>query len=54
MVEMKKIVLGEGTKQSLDNAAITAEAKYSINFTESGKRFVVSLHYNGKNIFFIC
>ena len=26
---------------------IAAEAKYSINFTESGKRFILSLHYNG-------
>ena len=28
-----------------------AEAKYSINFTESGKRFVLSLHYNVSNSF---
>ena len=34
----------------LDNTAIT-EDKYSINFTESGKRFVLSLHHNGSNSF---
>ena len=28
------IVLGEGSTQGLDNATITAEAKYPINFTE--------------------
>ena len=39
--------LGEGPKQGLDNAIITAEAKYPIDFTESVKRFVLSLHYNG-------
>ena len=30
---------------------LTAEAKCPINFTQSGKRFVVSLHYNGSNSF---
>ena len=34
----------------LDNTAIT-EDKYSINFTESGKRFVLNLHHNGSNSF---
>ena len=33
------------------NYTLTAEAKYLINFTQSGKRFVLSLHYNGSNIF---
>ena len=47
------LVLGEGTTQSLDNATIIAEAKYLINFTESGKRFVLSLHYNGSNSFLL-
>ena len=42
-------VLGEEPTQGLDNATITAEAKYPINFTESGKRFVLSLYYNGRN-----
>ena len=45
------LVFGEGLTQSLENAAITAESKYPINFTESGKRFVLSLHYNGTNSF---
>ena len=47
------LVLGEGTIQSLDNATIIAEAKYVINLTESGKRFVLSLHYNGSNSFLL-
>ena len=34
-----------------DDTLITAEAQYSINFTEKRKRFVLSLHYNGSNSF---
>ena len=33
------------------NTALTAEAKYPINFTQSEKRFVLSLHCNGSNGF---
>ena len=45
------LVLGEGPTQGLDDTLIKAEIKYSINSTESGKRFVLSLHYNGSNSF---
>ena len=45
------LVLGEGPTQVLDDTTLTAEAKYPINFTQSGKRFVLSLHYNGSNSF---
>ena len=45
------LALGKGPTQGLENATITAEAKYPINFTESGKRFVLSPHYNGSNSF---
>ena len=45
------LILGEGPTQGLDDTTLTAEAKYPINFTESGKRFVLSLHYNGSNSF---
>ena len=34
------LVLGEGPTQGFDNSIITAKAKYPLNFTESGKRFV--------------
>ena len=44
-------VLAEGTTQEWDDTTLTAEAKYSINFTQSGKRFVLNLHYNGRNSF---
>ena len=44
-------ILGERPTQRLDDTTLTAEAKYPINFTQSGKRFVLSLHYNGSNSF---
>ena len=46
-----KLVLDQDPTQGLDDTAITAEAKYSINFTESKKRFVLHLNYYGNNSF---
>ena len=52
IIEKKDIlVLGEELIRWLDNTSITAEAKYSIGFTVSKKKFCLSLHYNGNNIF---
>ena len=34
------LTLDEEPTQELDDTTITAEAKYPINFTQSGKRFV--------------
>ena len=45
------LVPGEGPTQDLENATINTEAKYPINSTQSGKRFVLSLHYNRINSF---
>ena len=45
------LILGERPTKGLDDTTLTAEAKYPINFTQSGKRFVLSLHYNGSNSF---
>ena len=45
------LILGEERTQKLIDTTLTAEAKYPINFTQSGKRFVLSLHYNGSNSF---
>ena len=41
------LIAGKAPTQKLDGTALTAEAKYPINFTQSGKR----LHYNGSNSF---
>ena len=46
MLETNILVMGEKTTQNLDNATITAEAKYRIIIIESGKRSALSLHYN--------
>ena len=53
------LILGEVPTQGSDDTTLTTEAKYPINFTQPGKRFVLSLHYNGSNSFlfvylFIC
>ena len=45
------LILGEGPAQGLDDTTLITEAKYPINFTQSGKRFVLNLHYNGSNSF---
>ena len=45
------LILGEGPTQGLDNTTLTAEAICPINFTQSRKRFVLSLHYNESNSF---
>ena len=45
------LILGKRQKQRLDDTTVTAEAKYSTNFTQPRKRFVSSLHYNGSNSF---
>ena len=45
------LIFCEGPTQGLDDTTLTGEAKYSFNFTQSGKRFVLSLHYNGSNSF---
>ena len=35
--------------QGLDDTTLTAEAKYSINFSRSNRKLCLSLHYNGGN-----
>ena len=45
------LIVGEGPTQGLDDTTLTAEAKYPINFTQSGKKFVISPHDNGSNNF---
>ena len=34
------LILGEGPTQGFDDTTLRAEAKYPINFTQSGKRFL--------------
>ena len=43
------LILGKDPTQGLGEHSLTAEKMYSINFSATGKRFCLSLHYNGAN-----
>ena len=43
------LILGSVPTQGLGEHSLTAEKMYSINFSATGKRFCLSLHYNGAN-----
>ena len=45
------LILTGGPTQELDDTRLTVEAEYPINFTQSNRRFVLSLHYNGRDSF---
>ena len=47
--EKDVLILGEGPAQGLGGITLTAEKKYSNNFTENKKQNCLSLHYNGAN-----
>ena len=42
-------VMGDGLIQGINDTTIYAEKDYWRNFTDPGKRYVLSLHYNGDN-----
>ena len=49
-VDSKKkdiLIFGKGPRQELDDATLTAEKKYLIDFTESRKKLCLSLQNNG-------
>ena len=46
------LVIGEGLTRGLHDTTLTAAVKYPVNFTQSGKRFALSLNYNGSNSLF--
>ena len=50
-IQKDTLVFGEGLVQELDYTANTTGANYLINFTRPGRKFVLSLYYNGSNIF---
>ena len=44
--------VGESPTEGRNDTAVTPEAKYPFNFTQSGKKiYVCSLHHNGRNSF---
>ena len=48
MSSSAKIENRKGLTQGLEHT-LSAEKMYSINFTVTGKKFCLSLHYNGPN-----
>ena len=44
-------IFGEGLTQSLNDTTLTSETKCHIDFTLSGKKFILSLRYYGSNGF---
>ena len=41
--------MGQGLTQGINDTTIYVEKNYCRNFTDPGKNFVLSLHYNGDN-----
>ena len=42
-------VMGKGYIQEINDTTIYAEKMFYRNFTDPGKKFILSLHYNGDN-----
>ena len=42
-------IMGEALVQGINDTTIYAEKNFYRNFTDTGKKFVLSLHYNGDN-----
>ena len=45
------LILGKSPTRGLDRTTFTAEAKYSVDFTQSNRKFCLSLHYKWNNSF---
>ena len=45
-------VMGDGLTQGIHDTTLYVEMNYWRNFTDPGKKFVISLHYNGDDSYF--
>ena len=45
-------VMGEGFVQGIHDTTLYAEKNYWRNFTDPGKKFIITLHYNGDESYF--
>ena len=43
------LIIGKGPTQGLGEYSLTAEKMYSVNFTDNGDKYCLSLHYNEAN-----
>ena len=50
-VHINILILGEGPTQGLYDTTLIAETKYYVNFTQSNRKFCLSLHCNRSNSF---
>ena len=46
-------IMGDGFAQGINDTTLYAEKMYSQNFTQPSTKFVLSLHYNGDNIYLL-
>ena len=45
--------MGDGLTQGIHDTTLYAEKNYRRNFTDPGKTFIISLHYNGDESYFL-
>ena len=45
-------VMGDGLRQGIYDTTLYVEKNYWRNFTDPGKKFIISLHYNGDESYF--
>ena len=45
-------VMGDGLTQGIHDTTLYVEKNYWSNFTDPGKKFIISLHYNGDESYF--
>ena len=43
------LILGKGPTQELREDSLTSEKMFSVNFTDNGEKYFLSLHYIGAN-----
>ena len=46
-------VMGDGLTQGIHDTTLYVEKNYWRNFTDPGKKFIISLHYNGDESYFV-
>ena len=46
-------VMGDGLTQGIHDTALYVEKNYWINFIDPGRKFIISLHYNGDESYFL-
>ena len=46
-------LMGDGLTQGINDSTLYVEKSYWRNFTDPGKKFIISLHYNGDETYFL-